>query len=119
MKPWMPCLSANLPVATEFHNIGDRIGWRVARLPMTPRLMKASRVGMSPSSSNGLMCSQSAASHPIRRTLRRVIGFVYLVERLSYPEEERRRGILNPDSSLPAPPSAHFRRHVRGLSFMA
>ena len=26
MKPWMPCLSANLPVATEFHSIGERIG---------------------------------------------------------------------------------------------
>jgi len=22
MKPWMPCLSANLPVATEFQSIG-------------------------------------------------------------------------------------------------
>ena len=41
INPWMPCLSASLPVATEFQSIGDRIGCRVARLPITPRSMRA------------------------------------------------------------------------------
>ena len=80
MKPWIPCLSANLPVATEFQSIGDRIGWRVARLPITPRLINSSSVGMSPFSSRGVMCSQSAASQPIRRTLRLAETWVIRVE---------------------------------------
>jgi len=36
MKPRMPCLSGRLPVAMEFHSMGERIGRSVAIFPMTP-----------------------------------------------------------------------------------
>jgi hypothetical protein len=48
------------------HRREDRLeGGKIAhRLPIiTSRLIYASRVGISPSSSSGVMCSQSAASH--------------------------------------------------------
>src|SRR5271156_2442470 len=63
----MPCLLARLPVAIEFHSIGERMGRKVARFPITPWLMKSSSVGIKPWSSRGLITFQSAASQPIRR----------------------------------------------------
>src|SRR5262249_1257165 len=67
-KPWMPCLSARLPVAIEFHSTGERMGCKVARLPITPWLMRSSSAGIKPCSSRGVATFQSAASQPISRT---------------------------------------------------
>ena len=69
MKPSMPCFCGLLPVAMEFHSIGERLGSRVARFPMTPLLMRLFRVGMRPWSSRGVMAFQSAASQPMSRIL--------------------------------------------------
>ena len=59
------------------------VDWSVARLPITPRLMKASKVGIRPSSLSGVMCSQSAASpcynegrKPCHRRYPRLIAFL-------------------------------------------
>ena len=79
MKPKIPCLSGRLPVAMEFHSIGESTGRRVARFPMTPWLMKSSSVGINPWSSSGLAIFQSAASQPISRTfLAGVSGMAYV-----------------------------------------
>jgi hypothetical protein len=51
-----------LPVAMEFHSIGDKIGRRVAMLPITPSLIMPSSVGMRPESSSGL--GSSNPPHP-------------------------------------------------------
>ena len=68
VKPRMPCLSASLPVAIEVQSMGDMGGSRVARLPITPRLIKLSRAGILPASSRGWITFQSAASQPISST---------------------------------------------------
>src|SRR5579871_6019393 len=36
MNPRIPCLSGRFPVALELHSMGERIGRKVARLPITP-----------------------------------------------------------------------------------
>jgi len=68
MKPRMPCLSGRLPVAMEFHSMGERMGRSVARFPMTPWLTKSSSVGINPWSRRGLIIFQSAASQPMSKT---------------------------------------------------
>src|SRR5690554_5156718 len=69
MKFRMPWRSAVCPVAMLVQSIGENGGSSVARLPMTPRLTRRSRVGMWPASRSGVMIFQSAASQPMRRTL--------------------------------------------------
>ena len=64
-KPCTPCASAVFPVAIVVHNIGDTIGIRLARFPLTPLAIIPASTGIIPASSNGSICRQSAASHPI------------------------------------------------------
>ena len=64
-NPCTPCASAVFPVAIVVHNIGDTIGIRLARFPRTPRPINPASTGITPASSNGSICRQSAASHPI------------------------------------------------------
>ncbi len=45
-NPQIPCLSARLPVAIEFHNMGDRMGRMVASLPLVPSAISLARVGI-------------------------------------------------------------------------
>ena len=70
VKPQTPCLNACLPVAMEVQSIGESIGRRLARLPITPALMTFSRTGSSPLSNNGWMIFQSAESQPTSKTFR-------------------------------------------------
>ena len=53
VKPWTPCCAGRLPVAIEFHNIGERIGRVVARFPQAPVPMSDAVVGISPCSISG------------------------------------------------------------------
>ena len=70
-KPWMPCFRGRLPVAMLVQSIGERGGWSVARLPITPFSTSRPTWGMSPMSTRGEITFQSAASQPTRRTRRR------------------------------------------------
>src|SRR5574337_828472 len=68
-NPWMPCWNGRLPVAIDVHNIGDSGGCSVAILPLAPFSISVCRFGILPAAISGWITFQSAASHPIRRTL--------------------------------------------------
>jgi hypothetical protein len=61
---------ARFSVAIEVHSIGLSAGWSVAIFPQMPSSSNRARFGILPASTNGMMTFQSAASQPMRRTLR-------------------------------------------------
>ena len=73
VKPQIPCLSARFPVARDVHSIGESGGWSVAICPVAPSFTSRCRLGILPPSMSGKIIFQSAASHPISRTLREAI----------------------------------------------
>ena len=48
----MPCLKGRLPVAIDVHNMGDKTGDNVAKLPMTPFSTNRCVDGIKPQSIN-------------------------------------------------------------------
>src|ERR1035438_8698949 len=72
-KPWMPCWNGRFPVAMEVHSIGDSGGCSVEICAIAPRSTSRWTLGILPASINGWITFQSAASHPINKTLRATI----------------------------------------------
>ena len=66
----MPCLSAVFPVAIELHSRGESFGSRVVRFARTPRASRPWRKGIFPAAKSGSSINQSAASQPMKSSLR-------------------------------------------------
>ncbi|GBE01438.1 hypothetical protein BMS3Bbin06_00981 [bacterium BMS3Bbin06] len=69
VNPRIPCLNGRFPVAMDVQSMGESFGERVARFPITPSSMNPAMLGIFPPSTRRWMIFQSAASHPISRTL--------------------------------------------------
>ncbi len=69
----MPCWNGRFPVAMDVHSIGESGGWSVAICPLAPFFTRRCTLGILPASMSGWMTFQSAASHPISKTLRGVM----------------------------------------------